>query len=274
MARRSFQQPSTLQMPIVLATGTPASTQAIPPICQHIRHCRERMGMDQGELASRVGVTANAVSNWERGRARPDISLLPVLCDVFGISLYELYGLRDPYRKTTAGEEQLIDGYRLLSPAMQQVVDDLVSGLIAAQTQSRPTRVLTEYNHTLAAGVSFADEYDDPGIPVTVYTDLVDSRADCIFTVNGDSMSPTYAGGDRVLVERLYRADALRPGEIGAFAEGNDLWIKEYQQDGLYSHNRRYAPMRFDGDTQIVLIGRVLGRLDSAAIAPAVRHAK
>ena len=51
---------------------------------------RNRLGYTQSELASRLGVTDKAVSKWERNLSCPDISLLPKLSELFGISIDEL----------------------------------------------------------------------------------------------------------------------------------------------------------------------------------------
>ena len=53
---------------------------------------RRRTGMTQDALASRLGVSAQAVSKWERAVCCPDISLLPALADTFGISIDLLFG--------------------------------------------------------------------------------------------------------------------------------------------------------------------------------------
>lgn len=53
---------------------------------------RRSTGMTQDALASRLGVSAQAVSKWERAVWCPDISLLPALADTFGISIDLLFG--------------------------------------------------------------------------------------------------------------------------------------------------------------------------------------
>lgn len=54
---------------------------------------RKRLGMTQDRLAELLGVTAQAVSKWENDQSCPDITMLPRLAEVFGISTDELLGL-------------------------------------------------------------------------------------------------------------------------------------------------------------------------------------
>ncbi len=48
-------------------------------LSQIIRNKRLAAGLTQEELAQKVGVSAPAVSKWEKGTSYPDITLLPVL---------------------------------------------------------------------------------------------------------------------------------------------------------------------------------------------------
>ena len=48
--------------------------------------------MTQEELALRLNVSSQAVSKWEQQLSSPDISLLPVIADVFNISIDTLFG--------------------------------------------------------------------------------------------------------------------------------------------------------------------------------------
>lgn len=53
---------------------------------------RKRMGMTQEQLADKLGITAQAVSKWENDQSCPDISTLPLLADIFGVSTDTLLG--------------------------------------------------------------------------------------------------------------------------------------------------------------------------------------
>ena len=57
---------------------------------------RKEHNMTQLALADKLGVSFQAVSNWERGNSMPDISKLPELAALFGCSIEELLGGGQP----------------------------------------------------------------------------------------------------------------------------------------------------------------------------------
>ncbi len=57
-----------------------------------ISYYRKLYSMTQEELSRQLGISAQAVSKWEQGLSSPDISLLPLIADVFHISVDELFG--------------------------------------------------------------------------------------------------------------------------------------------------------------------------------------
>ncbi len=61
-------------------------------ISDTIAEHRRALGLTQEQLGTRLGISGQAVSKWEKGESMPDILLLPELCDIFGISVDELLG--------------------------------------------------------------------------------------------------------------------------------------------------------------------------------------
>lgn len=57
-----------------------------------IMRLRKEHGMTQEQLANALGITFQAVSKWENGISSPDISTLPLLADLFGVSVDALLG--------------------------------------------------------------------------------------------------------------------------------------------------------------------------------------
>lgn len=57
-----------------------------------IRDLRKRDGRTQEDLASALGVSAQAVSRWENDNTFPDMTLIPSMANYFGVSIDELFG--------------------------------------------------------------------------------------------------------------------------------------------------------------------------------------
>ena len=62
---------------------------------------RRKQGLTQEELAVQLGVSSQAISNWERG-GYPDITLLPRIANFFGITVDELIGNDEQTAKKTS----------------------------------------------------------------------------------------------------------------------------------------------------------------------------
>ncbi len=63
-------------------------------IAETISQVRQNRKMTQEEFASRLGVTPQAVSRWERGTGMPDISLIAGICEILQISANDLLGIQ------------------------------------------------------------------------------------------------------------------------------------------------------------------------------------
>ena len=254
---------------MIANTGAMAKKKDIPVICQRIRHFREKKGMEQKALAANLGIHPNAVSNWEGGRARPDIALLPGICKELGITFYELFDIPEPDGKLCGDEARILEKYRRLSLSHRYVTECNMDKLLEIQEirECPDLVVLTEYSKQLAAGFDPGEEFDDKGEPIYLHRSRDTEKADCVFTVNGDSMEPEFHDGDKVLVQRFPQCGDFTEGEVGAFITRNETYIKEYQTDGLHSYNPKYKPMHFTEDESVFAIGKVVARLEPEDIA-------
>lgn len=72
-----------------------------------IKVLRKEKGVTQEELANSVGVSFQAVSKWENNIALPDITLLPILAEYFGVSMDELFDFS--LRKTEAEIKKIVN---------------------------------------------------------------------------------------------------------------------------------------------------------------------
>ena len=270
MPRRSIDNSTPEHINVIdMKSGKYLEAPSLPFICAAIRHHRLLLGIEQKELAERIGVHKNAISNWERGRSRPDFNLIPAICKALAVSPYELLGMESPAVQITPREEGLVRKYRKLEERFKAHIDIVMDSLVQAQeAENEPDLFEIEFRPVrLAAG-------PDAGLHDIVESEKIilhDSpllhRASGVYKVNGDSMEPTFHDGDLVFVEDIPNGAPLHFGEIGAFAIGNETYIKEYQQDGLHSHNPHYPVMRFEEDAGVLLIGRVLGVVEPDQLA-------
>ncbi len=63
-------------------------------INKYILSYRKENKLTQGEFGALIGVSAFAVSKWEREICYPDLFLLPKLSEILGISIDQMLGKR------------------------------------------------------------------------------------------------------------------------------------------------------------------------------------
>ncbi len=74
-------------------------------IGMNIAELRRKHNMTQETLGEMIGISAQSVSKWENGATMPDITLLPILADIFNTSIDALFGMGDPAKKAIPAEE-------------------------------------------------------------------------------------------------------------------------------------------------------------------------
>ncbi|MBQ6541429.1 MAG: helix-turn-helix domain-containing protein [Lachnospiraceae bacterium] len=63
-----------------------------------IRQLRFKAGLTQEQLAEKLGIGAQSVSKWENQVAMPDITALPLLAEIFGVQIDDLFDLTNEQR--------------------------------------------------------------------------------------------------------------------------------------------------------------------------------
>ena len=263
MSRKAINREPTGERRIIQLHSDMTEAPSLPAVCERIRYYRKKKGMEQKQLAQMLGITGNAVTNWENGRSRPDIQTLPRLCEILNVSLYELMGLPDPYVQYTPDEQNMMTDYRTLSEAHQKFVQKMVSDLRMAEKLEvmRPITKVLHPPRSLAAGVGDPSECYDEAEELYLHSSPLIDSADYVFDVSGDSMEPNYHNGDMVLVRKLSSISDLNYGDVGAFTMENELYIKVFEEKGLRSYNPAYRLMPYTEYERIFLIGEVIGVL-------------
>jgi len=60
-------------------------------LAENIFKYRKKSGLSQDGLAQKLGVSFQAVSKWENAKAAPDVAFLPIMADIFGCYIDELF---------------------------------------------------------------------------------------------------------------------------------------------------------------------------------------
>lgn len=236
---------------------------------QVIRKYRTAAGMDQAELADRLGYTKTAIGNWELGLTRPDIDNIPKLCHELNIPVTELLGMEAEAALPTA-DRKFLETFRQLDKFDQNTIWQLMERLLFQQNSREKARLrrayipLCRFEEAAAAGIGTPMLDNAENETVYVLKDNVPHGTDGIIHINGRSMEPTFRDGSYVYVEF---GAAIQPGQIGIFTVNGEAFIKEYQPDGLHSHNPRYKTIFTGEGVDVRCWGRVTRAVTAGDIA-------
>ena len=95
-----------------------------------IRQLRFKAGLTQEQLADKLGIGAQSVSKWENGLSMPDISALPLIAEIFGVTIDDLFDLTTDQRlnrienRMDAEEELPADVFREFEDFLQAELKD------------------------------------------------------------------------------------------------------------------------------------------------------
>ncbi len=95
-------------------------------IAKNLLFYRKKAGFTQKELAAKLGVKNTAVSNWESGNNSIDIETLFAACEIFGVTLNDMYGKYSLEKSSQAvlssDEARLLSTFRKLSDQGQEYI--------------------------------------------------------------------------------------------------------------------------------------------------------
>ena len=225
-----------------------------------IKEARKTKKMTQRELAEKINVAHNSVSDWEHDKSKPDADTIELLCGV--LEMAPNYLLATSENEFTPAEKLLIRQYRMLSSYAKENIQIAIdrelnrpNAFTSIEEETDKILHIPYFGKIAAAGtpISSFSMMVDGTIPVTESAESLD--ADYAIGVSGDSMTPMFDDGDIVLVKKCY---SIGIGQIGIFQKGNEIFIKETSDNGLKSINPEYPDMIDEIDT--ICLGRVLNK--------------
>lgn len=156
-----------------------------------IKSVRKALKISQGEMAERCGVKTRTVQNWESGFSKPSQAVL---------ELVKSWLTPNDYEKISQYETTRNEAYYTYMLPMS------------------------------AAGGSLAG-FQAPGTKLDECEKVVSPIADVDFaiTVNGDSMSPDYPSGARILIKKIDPTAFIPWGNVFVLDTVNGVIVKELQ---------------------------------------------
>lgn len=232
-------------------------------IGENIKQYRLQNGWTQQELGAKIGISKNAIGNYEKGFRSPKKDTMFDLANAFNISIDDLFPpiQKDSYSPTS----QIQTIYDELKPPRQAKVLTYAERQLKEQNEEK-TKIneVSEviqlysydyYDHPVSAGTG---QYLND-VRVEQIELPVDIDADFVIPIKGDSMEPDYHDGDLVFIQTSVD---LNDGVIGVFNYNGDAYIKQLvidkEQAYLHSLNPAYNDMPITPETDFRIIGEVV----------------
>lgn len=244
-------------------------------IGEKLRAKRISCGMTQQEVAEKIGRKQPIVGHWETGYSQPDANTLFMLCDIYGTTVDDVFGFT-PKENFTKSEYDHIQKYRALDPHGQETVSYILDresdrvkkygklsergiiNLIEVSPTTDISKVIPYWKEGAAAGSGIYQLNDTESIPMKLFVTSITRQADFIIKVSGESMSPDYHDGDKVLVSQKA---VVQLGEVGIFVKNGSSYIKEMGTMELISRNPDYPNIPVNDFDNVVCLGKVIGKV-------------
>ena len=108
-----------------------------------IRQLRFKAGLTQEQLAEKLGIGPQSVSKWENAATMPDITALPLLAEIFGVSIDELFDLTAEQRFNRI--ENRMDVEEELPPDVFREFEDFLRGQLEVPAHNKRATGLLAY---------------------------------------------------------------------------------------------------------------------------------
>lgn len=233
-------------------------------IGEKIKQYRLANGWTQQELGTKIGISKNAIGNYEKGFRSPKKNTMFDLANAFNVSIDDLF---PPIQKDTPPTTSPIQSiYDQLAPPRQGKVLTYAESQLKEQKNEEETKIneVSEviqlysydyYDHAASAGTGqYLNDVRVERIELPVDVD-----ADFVIPIKGDSMEPDYHDGDLVFIQTSVE---LNDGVIGVFNYNGEAYIKQLvidkDQAYLHSLNPAYKDMPITPDTDFRIIGEVV----------------
>lgn len=238
-------------------------------IGKQIKKLRAKYGWSQPQLADKLNVSKQTISNWETNLKSPRMGALQKMSDLFNVSIgYITDGDEDNddmVQKISSISSQLVPDrqqnvYNFASSQLKEQLSTPSFINLQAKKQS-DTREIIEGRETAAGEPIPGSDQDINAVETIVQKRDVPESANEIVTVAGDSMEPDFPEYSQIFVHWQPSVDNGELALVHVRDEGvtfKKVYIDQQSKKiVLHSLNPAYKDRYFDAD-DIRVIGKVI----------------
>ena len=230
-----------------------------------LKEARNNVGLTQEQLAKKLGLAKSTITGYEKGTSEPNMITVKHLMDILKVDANYLW--QDEMTGSTSlivssDEWNHIKKLRTLDVYGKKAVNSVLDieyercnyeTEIAEEPMAYIPRVYYSQGASAGYGEYLIDGMDASEI---MLPDTPKNRkSDYVINVDGDSMEPTFSDGDKLLVQHT---DCVNVGEIGIFIIDGQSYVKEFGEDRLISHNKKYPDIIPSEYSDFRCVGKVI----------------
>lgn len=228
-------------------------------------------GKKQIDITRQTGIPASTLTGYFKGTRLPSPVNVQKLADFFNVLKSDV----DPrFRKISESDDdglkiRLLTKYEKLNPDRKKKVVEYTDNQLKDQMRQSKIHPINENDNTytievlgsVSAGTGewLTDEQHEK---VTVNNEP--PVHDFALRVNGDSMTPMFADGQIVYVNRIYDTEEVRNNQIVISVLNGDSYVKKIVFDDnrqsckLVSLNKKYADIEIKKNDDFKIVGVVI----------------
>ncbi|MFC6170394.1 XRE family transcriptional regulator [Loigolactobacillus jiayinensis] len=225
-------------------------------IGENIKQLRIMNGWSQPQLADKLNVTKQTVSNWETGYREPKMGAIQKLSELYGVSMSAVIdGLSEGTYNVDFSEKESKGKY-IPEASSSHTYPFIPAGVAAGSLAEVEPYLINDIQKIKIPDVMMSNYAGDKNV--------------IAMTINGESMNETIPNGSVILVKRFDSIDDLRNGDIVVFSlDGVDYSVKRFVNDDkahIYSFlpdsiDKSFMPINFryeDAENRLIVIGKVV----------------
>ena len=218
-----------------------------------LREAREENNLSREDLATLIGVTRSAISNYENEISHPKEAIMYKLFSALGVDANYLFQdeMRTKEISLSPAGQRIGCAYEKAPQREQSIVEQVLEPYIndaedVIYTKWRISEQAAAAGNGIYLGPETFTEYevDESKLP---------RGAAFGVPISGDSMEPKYHDGDIAIISK----DFPDVGQVGLFTFDGNGYIKKRGEGVLESLNPKYDDILITDD--VIINGRVIG---------------